>query len=156
MEEQSFKDQTDRMYLVQDSRWSAWYKSSEEDQGSHHWWWGVLPHEGVSSLVMLMQPQEAIELERLAINKMFLRFQVKNEEHLTEMASNICKRCGNCEGHADNCGLLGSMTWHVFAIYFMAISSGNWEVSNVRKLYSRIQCCRNTEDMHILKNDYII
>jgi len=74
---------------------------------------------------MSMQPQEAIELERLALNKMFLRFQKNNEAHLAGMTTNICKRCGNCEGDSDNCGLIGSMMWHVFAIYFNAISGVN-------------------------------
>lgn len=74
---------------------------------------------------MIMLPQEAIELERLAINRMFINFQMRNEAHLTEMTTNICKRCGECEGNTNTCGMIGSMTWHVFAIYFAAITGVN-------------------------------
>jgi hypothetical protein len=74
---------------------------------------------------MIMQPQEAIELERLAVNEMFMRFQVKNKAHLTEMTLSVCKRCGQCPETNQNCGLIGSMIWHVFDVYFNAISGVN-------------------------------
>ena len=74
---------------------------------------------------MIMQHSEAIELERLAVNEMFMRFQMNNETHLTEMTTNVCKRCGQCPEPNQNCGLIGSMIWHVFSIYFSAISGVN-------------------------------
>jgi len=75
--------------------------------------------------MVIMQPSEAFELERLALNIMFTRFQVNNEVHLNEMTLNVCKRCGQCPELNQDCGLIASMVWHVFAIYFNAISGIN-------------------------------
>lgn len=80
-----------------------------------------------------MQDMEAVELERIALNKVFAEFQIRNEEHITEMVSKICERCAECSSlvepdrteRKEHCSLIASMTWHVFAIYFTARSGAN-------------------------------
>jgi hypothetical protein len=72
-----------------------------------------------------MESKEAADLEKMALNDIFLRFQERNHEQLKEMKQNVCSHCGDCTDETMACNLTASMTWHVFSIYFRAISGVN-------------------------------
>ncbi len=72
-----------------------------------------------------MDQHEAADLEKMAINNVFLRFQERNEEQLKDMKKNVCSHCGDCMDENMSCNLTASMVWHVFSIYFRAISGVN-------------------------------
>lgn len=82
--------------------------------------------EVVQRTVGNITDHEAVELEKQLLNKNFRAFQEMHSAQLEEMHRRICSECGECVGSVSSaCGLIASMTWHVFSVYFTAKSRTN-------------------------------
>ena len=74
-----------------------------------------------------MEEEQVLELERRAINQRFIEFQEKHKNELIEMTESICVRCGeSCKNDPNkSCHLLTGLIWHVFSMYFSALTGAN-------------------------------